>query len=180
MMVGGTLQSATELEAEPQWQSEEMPAKWTMSFRGPNPPTSRVLTQLVSWSNWPESKFYSGTAVYTGEFLWGHAAPRRARLGFSEIHEVAQVRVNGADAGVAWLPPYEVDISKWLTPGTNRFEITVANLPLNAFLGARDQDFMPLRAIYGNRFPAPEEKQIHPAPAPSGIIGPAYIRFCPN
>jgi hypothetical protein len=178
MVVGGTPRQPP--EPEPHWQNEEITAQWGLRFQGPNSPPSRVLERLVSWTDWPESRFYSGAAVYTGELVWNHASPRRALLGFSEMHEVAEVRVNGANAGPAWLPPYEVDITQWLTPGTNRLEITVANLPLNRFLGTPEQDLTALRAKFGNRFPAPEEKRIHPAPAPSGIIGPVRIRFCFN
>ena len=61
--------------------------------------------------------------------------------------------------------------------GTNTLCIDVANLPLNRFLGAPDEDLAPLRAVYGNRFPAPEEKSVVHEPVASGLLGPVTLRF---
>ncbi len=79
-------------------------------------------------------------------------------------------------AGVVWTPPAEIEITEWLKADTNSLRITVANLPLNRFLGAPEEDLKPLRAAFGNRFPAPTETQTA-QPAPSGLIGPVSIRF---
>jgi hypothetical protein len=84
---------------------------------------------------------------------------------------VAQVVVNGQPAGAVWTPPYELDITSLLRPGPNTLQVTVANLPVNRVLGLPDPDWRPLRAVYGERFPDPEEKQLMPEPAPSGLIG---------
>jgi hypothetical protein len=96
-----------------------------------------------------------------------------------EVQVVAEVRINGHSAGPVWMPPHEVEISRWLVPGTNSLVISVANLPLNLFLGLPDPDLSALRAAYGDRFPAPEEKKVAREPAASGLIGPVHIRFTP-
>ena len=83
--------------------------------------------------------------------------------------------VNGNLAGGVWLPPYEVEIGPLLKQGRNTLKVTVGNTMLNRFLGLPDEDLRPLRAVYGNRFPDPEEKKITKEPPPSGLIGPVEI-----
>ena len=39
------------------------------------------------------------------------------------VGEVAQVRVNGIDCGLAWAPPYRVEIGNALRSGANQIEI---------------------------------------------------------
>lgn len=53
------------------------------------------------------------------------------------VGEIAQVRVNGINCGVAWAPPYQVDITGATQGGWNEIEITVRNTAANAL--AADQ-----------------------------------------
>ena len=69
-----------------------------------------------------------------------------------------------------------MEITGRLKPGTNLVSITVANLPLNGYLGTSEPDLRPLRAIYGNRFPDPEEKKLFSEPRTAGLLGPIRIR----
>ena len=46
--------------------------------------------------------------------------------------EVAQVRVNDVDCGLAWAPPYQVEITDALRSGANKIEIIVYNTAANA------------------------------------------------
>jgi hypothetical protein len=48
------------------------------------------------------------------------------------VGEVAQVRVNGIDCGLAWAPPYRVEITGALSSGPNKIEIIVYNTAANA------------------------------------------------
>jgi alpha-L-rhamnosidase len=70
------------------------------------------------------------------------------------VGEVAQVRVNGIDCGLAWAPPYRVEITDALRSGTNKIEIIVYNTAANAL--AADQHITRLaeesEARYGRRF----------------------------
>ena len=68
-----------------------------------------------------------------------------------------------------------MEVTSWLKPGENRLQITVANLPVNRVLGLPDPDLHSLRAVYGDRFPAPEEKRLLSGPVPSGLIGPITL-----
>ena len=64
------------------------------------------------------------------------------------------MRVNGVDCGVAWAPPYGIDISEALHSGSNTIEIVVYNTAANAL--AEDEHIKRLaaesEARYGRRF----------------------------
>ena len=70
------------------------------------------------------------------------------------VGEVAQVRVNGIDCGMAWAPPYRFQITDALRSGTNKIEIIVYNTAANAL--AADRQIVRLaaesEARYGRRF----------------------------
>ena len=130
------------------------------------------------WEDDPDRRHYSGAATYTTSIDLG-AVDGRVSLDFGdcEVHdgasmehglvgpsyrvavrgpvgEVAQVRVNGIDCGLAWAPPYRVEISDALRSGDNEIEIIVYNTAANAL--AADEHIMRLaaesEARYGRRF----------------------------
>src|SRR5260221_3596445 len=160
-------------------QTKELSPTWLLNFEGADAPPPRLLNELVSWTSWPEAKYYSGRATYTARFQWNDPLPAQTRLILSQLHEVAAFSLNGAPAGEICTPPYEIDVTRLLTAGSNTLSLTVANLPLNRFLGAPEEDLKSLRAAYGNRFPEPPEKRAATPPSPSGLIGPVALRFVP-
>lgn len=157
-----------------QIQPIEIGGTWELKFDGPDAPRPAILqSPLASWTGLPGADHFSGLGTYSASFdltdtqnLW---------LAFTDVREAAEVKVNGQVAGVLWCPPWKLPIDKFLRKGRNTIEITVANLPVNRFLGLPDIDLGPLRAKYGNRFPAPEEKRLMKEPAPSGIIGKVWL-----
>ena len=70
------------------------------------------------------------------------------------VGEVAQVRVNDVDCGLAWAPPYQVEITDALRSGANMIEIIVYNTAANAL--AADEHIKQLaaesEARYSRRF----------------------------
>jgi hypothetical protein len=70
------------------------------------------------------------------------------------VGEIAQVRLNGVACGIAWAPPYRLDLSAAARGGRNDIEITVCNTAANAL--AADAHIVRLtadsRARYGPRF----------------------------
>lgn len=127
----------------PKWQPrQQVDGGWSLSF-DPDWGIKETLKldRLASWSEHADSlvRHYSGTATYRKTFelldpaLAGEASPLRLDLGQVEV--VARVKLNGHDCGIAWKPPYQVDISKALRAGANTLEIEVANTWVNRLIG---------------------------------------------
>jgi hypothetical protein len=133
------------------------------------------------WEDQPGRRHYSGAATYTTACELDDIRPEtRVVIDFGDcsvndtaaddradlvgpsyrvaviapVGEIAQVRVNGIDCGVAWAPPYRVDITGAARRGRNEVEITVRNTAANAL--AADHHIIELvaqsEARYGRRF----------------------------
>jgi hypothetical protein len=130
------------------------------------------------WEHQPGRRHYSGAATYTTSIDLA-AVDGRVSIDFGDcevsdeaaaehdlvgpsyrvavhgpVGEVAQVRVNQTDCGVAWAPPCRVEITDALRGGANQIEITVYNTAANAL--AADEHIPRLvaesEARYGRRF----------------------------
>ena len=147
-------------------------AEWTVSFAK----TGRELTraELFDWSKETDEQvaYYSGTATYRATFTPGRRLKKgeRVRLRLGELHDVAAVRVNGVDCGVAWYSPYEVDITDAVKKKNNQLEIDVTNTWANAILGM-DQGKEPYEGIWTNATYRRKEKDLIPA----GLLGPVEL-----
>ena len=117
---------------------------WEVRFEaGRGAPDQVVFDRLVSWSDHPDSgvKYYSGAAVYhkTFDFVPVAVADPLLKpvvaLDLGAVAVMAAVNLNGKDLGVLWKPPYRVDITGSVRPGSNTIEIRVVNLPINRMLG---------------------------------------------
>ncbi len=112
---------------------------WAVAFSGLGGAQKQLsLTNLASWVALPGLKDFSGSAQYAldvalpPDITDGNKA---LFLDLGEVHEVAHVRVNGAEAGNVWMQPYRVEVTGLLRPGTNTFQISVANLLWNYAAG---------------------------------------------
>ncbi|SDE57887.1 alpha-L-rhamnosidase [Mucilaginibacter pineti] len=113
---------------------------WTVTFdnkrRGPAKPV--VFNTLTDWSlNANDSiKYYSGAALYRNSF-----PVKKVDKGVNYVidlglvKDIAKVTLNGIELGGCWTPPYQVDITKALKPGSNKLEIRVVNTWANRLLG---------------------------------------------
>ncbi|HJV15375.1 MAG TPA: hypothetical protein VJ625_15905, partial [Propionibacteriaceae bacterium] len=164
-------------EARPSTGSRRMPLRgpWQVAY-GTEPAQPVDLPHI--WEDEPGRRHYSGAATYTTGIELD-AVGDRALLDFGEceiyddrttesgldessyrvpvrgpVGEVAQVRVNGSDCGLAWAPPYRLQIRHALRSGTNNIEIIVYNTAANAL--AADEHITNLaaesEARYGRRF----------------------------
>jgi hypothetical protein len=151
---------------------------WTVTFP-PNlgAPANIKMPTLISWTTVadPGVKYFSGSATYIKDV---HAPASWFRPGqhvyldLGEVRDLAEVKVNGRLAGMVWAPPYRVDVTTGLRPGTNHLAITVTNEWTNRIVGDRlaplgkqilSQDgLVPPR---GGAFFGPRE------PAESGLLG---------
>jgi hypothetical protein len=157
----------------------ELDAEWTLTFEGPDAPPPVAMRALRSWTELPGGRFFSGMGVYRARFDWTGPLPGCCLLRFEEVREAAEVRLNGRPLGVLFNPPWAVEAAGALRAGPNELEVMVVNLPLNRFLGLPDEDLGPLRAKYGARFSAPEEKKVA-GPAPSGLAGRVWLEIKPS
>jgi len=135
------------------------------------------LDDLRSWTELPQSRFYSGRGVYRGEFECPNFTGLGVMLDLGSVRETADVQLNGKPAGVAWMQPYEVDISAMLRYGRNTIRIDVTNLLINKILGDGPIDYSGVYAKYGKRFPPGDEWEVVREPFPSGLLGPVRLIF---
>jgi alpha-L-rhamnosidase len=105
-------------------------------------PQSLRMEKLTSWtdSSDPGVKYFSGTATYVktvqAPVSW-FSSGQHIYLDLGKVHDVAEVQVNGVPVGVAWAPPYRVDVTSALRQGANKLEIKVTNEWTNRQIGDR-------------------------------------------
>jgi glycosyl hydrolase family 106( putative alpha-L-rhamnosidase) len=152
--------------------------------------------KLHSWTDDVATRYFSGSANYSkdlnvpSEFLraglavhlsFGEGiplAPLNLRSGMQAwldgpVREAAVVYINDKRVGAVWCPPYEIDVTKFLTPGSNLLRIEVANTAMNYMAGHNLPDYHLLNLRYGERFQAQDMDKIQPLP--SGMLGPVRL-----
>ena len=145
---------------------------WTVSFpanRGA--PPSIILDKLVPLNEHADGgvKYFSGIASYKNSFSFSGSETRSLVLDLGEVHEVAEVFLNGKSMGYVWHAPYQLDLGAGLVKGRNTIEVRVANLWVNRMIGDAQAGAKPLTKT---TLPTYE------ASAPlrrSGLIGPVRI-----
>jgi hypothetical protein len=126
---------------------------WTVTFDPKwGAPASVVFEQLTDWSQHADTgiKYYSGTAVYKQTFDLPDRKGKTLFLDLGKVKNMARVRLNGKDLGVAWTAPWQVDITNAVKSKGNRLEIEVVNLWTNRLIG---DEQLPDDGIHGGRFP---------------------------
>ncbi|MGA8939103.1 MAG: glycosyl hydrolase [Acidobacteriaceae bacterium] len=150
-------------------------APWTVSFQaGRGAPATAIFKQLTPWNESldPGIKYFSGQATYTRDFEMPFVSFQRDHrivLDLGEVHELAQVSVNGKEQGIVWHAPYRLDITDALKPGTNQLSIAVTNLWPNRLIGDKQP---------GSRHYAWAPQSMYSAGSKlmrSGLIGPITI-----
>lgn len=118
----------------------ELNSQWQVSFDpkwgGPIEPV--IFNHLSDWStnDEPSIKYYSGTAVYRTSFEIDESIPSETIfLDLGSVEIIARVKLNGQDCGIAWKPPYKVNVTDALREGKNQLEISVVNLWTNQLIG---------------------------------------------
>ncbi len=178
----------------------ELGGKWKVAFADLG--RSVEFDTLRSWTDDAETRFYSGQATYEKTFAiegnqlrpgvaWflsfgeGKRVPEvpqnqpgmRAWLD-SPVREAAVVAVNGRRAGSVWRPPYRVEVTGLLRPGSNKLEVTVGNLAINRLAGEPAPDYAPLDRRYGKRFEPQDMDNLRPLP--SGLLAPVLLVSAPE
>lgn len=153
----------------------ELAQGWQIAFEGlaaPAPIAAGVPGSLTANAD-PLVKYFSGTTIYRNGFTLpaGARAGMPLKLDLGRVGDVAEVRINGKPAGIAWKPPYEVDIGALVVDGANTVEVRVANLWVNRLVG----DAQP-GAAKVTFTAAPTYKADAPL-RPSGLMGPVTLRL---
>jgi hypothetical protein len=128
-------------EAAARAESIDVDGRWTVTFgKGGR---QVAMDRLRSWTEDEETRYFSGVAIYETSIdvparMLGRGAMARIDLGAGRplpaerlrsgteawldapVREAAVVEVNGRRAGSIWCPPYSLDVTAWLRPGTNR------------------------------------------------------------
>lgn len=152
-------------------------APWTVEFPPQlGAPVTIELRTLEPWTQHElaDVRYFSGTATYTTEFdvpdEW-FVPGRRLVIDLGEVRDLAEVKLNDKRLGLLWKPPYDVDVSGALHPGSNRLEVKVTNQWNNRIVG--DLALPPgERVLTGAdqlpRFPRPRLQD-------SGLLGPVRV-----
>jgi hypothetical protein len=118
---------------------------WQLSFpENWGAPAGITMDTLVSWTAFPDEgvQYFSGTATYKKAFTVTKeslASDSVIALNLHAVRDVAEVYVNGHDAGTLWTDPFKIDIKPWLKAGDNTLEIKVTNMWINRLTGDLQQ-----------------------------------------
>ena len=102
---------------------------WKLKFpKSSGAPESVVLDSLISWTDHEhfDVKHFSGTATYVKSFNVEEKHLKEKDsvwIDLGEVHEIAEVSLNGQAFAVLWKPPFKIDISDVIKPGINKLEI---------------------------------------------------------
>jgi hypothetical protein len=158
---------------------------WLLEMNG----VSVKMDKLQSWTNYEQFRAFSGTGVYRLEFQVSkpYDSPKLPLwISFGEVHEIADVELNGQALGVAWMTPYRLNVTGKLRSGRNVLVVKVTNLLINRVLGQPVPDTTELFKKYGHKmaqivaksdikFMQNFEKDVIKEPLISGLLGPVEI-----
>jgi hypothetical protein len=162
---------------------------WQMTLEGHRfEKLQKDVSQLQSWTDDPHTEHFSGTGRYALDFEVPAeyvSAGLETVLDLGKVGDVAEVALNGQAVGVAWMQPYQLDVTQALRSGTNHLEVLVTNTLINYVSGLKTLPEVPEELIphYGKTTDIyklgttaweKQEKDFHPLP-PSGLLGPVRI-----
>jgi hypothetical protein len=149
---------------------------WDVRFQANRGAPAQIsLDKLASWSENGDAgvKYFSGTATYTKTIdapAGWFKAGARMWLDLGDVKNLAEVSVNGKPMGIAWKPPFRIDVTSALKPGANQLEVKVTNLWVNRLIGDQQPGggtkyTYTTQAFYQQNSPL----------LPSGLLGPVRI-----
>ena len=169
--------SATSRQVAQEWAREvgRVEGPWSLAFEAQRgAPDTLQMERLVPLTSRPEPgvRYFSGTATYVtnisipGEWL---SNGQRIRLDLGEVHDLADVTINGRNVGKLWNIPFRIDITEALHAGGNRLEVKVANTWPNRMIGDK-QPGAP-KVAYATFDPFKTDSPL----LSSGLIGPVRL-----
>lgn len=148
---------------------------WEITFPPDMGAPEKISTDtLKSWTSFPDNgiKYFSGTGIYRKSFSLNRRVLQEDSsiiIDLGKVYDIAEININGANAGVLWCPPYSADITGLLKKGENIIEIKVTNQWTNRILGdAKSQQDKKILSPGVFIFPGRE-------PDVSGLTGPVRL-----
>ena len=114
---------------------------WRVRFQaGRGAPEEAHFPELISWTESGDERMrhFSGIAEYTLRFTPPAdmlEVDSAVELDLGRVAGIARVVLNDEALGIAWKPPYTVDLSGRLRPGENELRCEVANTWHNRLVG---------------------------------------------
>jgi hypothetical protein len=148
---------------------------WTLAFPpGWGAPSFLGIDQLRSWTELdllPEGRAFSGTVTYTTHFVLSNIRPgSRLELDLGEVAVIARPVVNGTAVRSLWTPPYSMDVTGLVRPGTNHLSVEVTSTWLNRLVfdaGLEEKE----RKTWTISGPAKDRPLV-----PAGLLGPVTVQ----
>ncbi|MEO6687074.1 MAG: glycosylhydrolase-like jelly roll fold domain-containing protein, partial [Dyadobacter sp.] len=162
---------------------QQITGTWKVDFlKGrPSIPAPGKLLKPASWVTLSDTaRYFSGTARYTVSFdlTADIIASKVITLDLGDVREVAAVKLNGKEVGIAWSIPFQLKITpEYLREKGNKLEIEVTNLSAN-YMRLRDKKAPDWKKFYDINIVDITYKKFDAAgwqPMPSGLLGP--VRF---
>jgi hypothetical protein len=145
---------------------------WTLSLGGADPLT---LPALVSWTEIPEGRSFSGWGAYETDFVLGDLPDGiEWTLDLGSVHETAQVSLNGRDLGASWKAPRQLSCAGALCPGRNLLRVEVGSLWIHNLLARPRPDLRAVEETFGIRWGRYGEVPPEKVP-PAGLLGPVRL-----
>ncbi len=160
--------------------------KWTLEFLsgGPTLPAKTTVNSLGSWTELAgdDVKNFSGTAKYSTTFTKPSGNVKEWLLDLGNVHETAEVFLNGKKVATLIGPSFQTHISSTDLKANNNLEIVVANLMANR-ISYMDKSNLPWKIFYNTNMPARRRENAKNGifdasgwkPLPSGLLGPVTL-----
>ncbi len=177
--------------AQPTGSSHEIGGLWSVEFLtgGPVLPSKQTTTKLGSWTEFDgqDVKNFSGTAKYSTSFQKPTGSVSSWLLNLGDVHETAEVFLNGKKLTTLIGPTFQTTIPLSLLQQTNTLEIIVANLMANR-ISYMDKATLPWKIFYNTNMPARRRENSKNGlfdasgwkPLPSGLLGPVTLTALEN
>jgi hypothetical protein len=166
--------------------AKEITGTWKVEFieGGPVLPAVTEIDELISWTEFEDttSKDFSGTALYTINFIKPKTKADAWALNLGRVYESASMVLNGNDLGSYVGPDFRIIIDKKQLKKKNSLEIKVSNLMANR-IAYMDRNNIEWKKFYNINFAAKYRQNTRDGifdasswqPRESGLIGPVTL-----
>ncbi|RLD75886.1 MAG: hypothetical protein DRJ10_14475, partial [Bacteroidetes bacterium] len=159
---------------------------WKLTLESANfTKQEKEMNILKSWTDFEETKHFSGTGKYNIDFNLPAAYVKpdlRLELALGKLGNIAEVEINGKKAGIVWMKGQKCDITQLIKKGKNNLSIKVTNTNINRVSSFKNAVPVPENLVddFGSAKISgslPREFGFEPLP-PSGLMGP--VKIIPN